>query len=117
MEEKKDEKIESNTNEIKKPIVCLVIGMAGSGKTTLMQRLNIHLYKNKSKRYIVNLDPAVHKIPYKPNIDIRESVNYKNVMKNYNLGPNGAIMTSLNLFATQYDQVIDLIQKRTENLE
>jgi hypothetical protein len=32
-------------------------------------------------------------------------VNYKNVMKQYSLGPNGAILTSLNLFATRFDQV------------
>ncbi len=32
-------------------------------------------------------------------------VNYKNVMKEYNLGPNGGILTSLNLFATRFDQV------------
>eukprot|EP01091_Cochliopodium_minus_P005000 TRINITY_DN14928_c0_g1_i1.p1 TRINITY_DN14928_c0_g1~~TRINITY_DN14928_c0_g1_i1.p1 ORF type:complete len:327 (+),score=81.48 TRINITY_DN14928_c0_g1_i1:72-983(+) len=91
--------------------------MAGSGKTTLMQRLNLHLYKAKKKRYIMNLDPAVHKIPYKANIDIRESVDYKKVMKQYNLGPNGAIMTCLNLFATQYDQVINLIEKRANETE
>ena len=33
-------------------------------------------------------------------------VNYKNVMKEYNLGPNGGILTSLNLFATRFDQVL-----------
>ena len=32
-------------------------------------------------------------------------VNYKNVMKQYSLGPNGGILTSLNLFATRFDQV------------
>ena len=31
-------------------------------------------------------------------------VNYKNVMKQYNLGPNGGILTALNLFATRFDQ-------------
>ncbi len=31
-------------------------------------------------------------------------MNYKNVMKQYNLGPNGGILTALNLFATRFDQ-------------
>lgn len=31
-------------------------------------------------------------------------VNYKNVMQQYSLGPNGGILTSLNLFATRFDQ-------------
>lgn len=38
-------------------------------------------------------------------------VNYKNVMKQYELGPNGGILTSLNLFATRFDQVIALCEK------
>lgn len=32
-------------------------------------------------------------------------------MEEYNLGPNGAIVTSLNLFSTKIDQVIKLIDK------
>ena len=39
------------------------------------------------------------------NIDIRDTVKYKDVMREYGLGPNGAIMTALNLFTTQFDQV------------
>ena len=44
--------------------------------------------------------------------DIRDTVKYKEVMKQYNLGPNGGIMTSLNLFATRFDQVLKFIDKR-----
>jgi GPN-loop GTPase len=49
--------------------------------------------------YNLNLDPAVMEVNFPCNIDIRDSVKYKNVMKSYNLGPNGAILTCLNLFA------------------
>ena len=38
-------------------------------------------------------------------------VNYKNVMKQYSLGPNGGILTSLNLFATRFDQVVSLCER------
>ncbi|KAK9818243.1 hypothetical protein WJX72_009342 [[Myrmecia] bisecta] len=102
----------STSGQDEKPIVVLVIGMAGSGKTTLMQRINSHLHMTKQPGYIINLDPAVTEVPYDANIDIRDTVKYKNVMKQYNLGPNGAILTSLNLFATRFDQVIGLIEKR-----
>ena len=113
---------------------CAIAGMAGSGKTTLMQRLSTHLHTNQLPGYILNLDPAVTQVPYGANIDIRDTVckasegsviaprvcsiwhlahrnslhaqvNYKNVMKQYSLGPNGGILTSLNLFATRFDQV------------
>ncbi len=46
------------------------------------------------------------------NIDICDTVNYKEVMKQYSLGPNGGIVTSLNLFATKFGQVIKLVEKR-----
>ncbi|PNW81939.1 hypothetical protein CHLRE_06g267150v5 [Chlamydomonas reinhardtii] len=94
-----------------KPTVILVIGMAGSGKTTLIQRINAHLHATKRHGYIINMDPAVASLPYGANIDIRDTVKYKNVMKQYNLGPNGGILTSCNLFATRFDQVIQLCEK------
>lgn len=59
--------------------------------------------------FIINLDPAVFDLPYEPNVDIRDTVNYKEVMRQYGLGPNGAILTSLNLFTTKFDQVLDAI--------
>jgi len=38
-------------------------------------------------------------------------------MKQYNLGPNGAILTALNLFTTKFDQVLDLVEKRAESVD
>lgn len=77
-----------------------------------MQRINNYLHVNKTKPYVLNLDPAVTNVPFQPNIDIRDSINYKEVMKQYNLGPNGGILTSLNLFATKIDQIMGLLEKR-----
>uniref|UniRef100_A0A0K0DN34 GPN-loop GTPase n=1 Tax=Angiostrongylus cantonensis TaxID=6313 RepID=A0A0K0DN34_ANGCA len=70
------------------PPSILVLGMAGSGKTSFVQ------------------------VPYPANIDIRDTVKYKQVMKEYGLGPNGAIITSLNLMCTRFDQVLSMIRKR-----
>jgi GTPase SAR1 family protein len=79
-----------------------------------MQRINAHLHSQKDPPYVINLDPAVRNVPFESNIDIRDSVNYKEVMKSYNLGPNGGILTSLNLFATKIDQILTLLEKRTD---
>lgn len=100
-----------------KPATIICIGMAGSGKTTFMQRLNAHLHQKKNPPYVLNLDPAVLKTPYSPNIDIRDSVNYKKVMQEYGLGPNGAIVTSLNLFSTKVDQVIKLVDSKGDKIK
>ena len=40
---------------------------------------------------------------------------YKSVMKTHNLGPNGAIMTSLNLFSTNIHKVVDLLEKKKKS--
>lgn len=79
-----------------------------------MQRINSHLHTRKTPPYVINLDPAVHHVPFDSNIDIRDSLNYKEVMKEYNLGPNGGILTSLNIFATKIDQVMGILEKRTK---
>ncbi|KAG0283634.1 hypothetical protein BGZ96_011973 [Linnemannia gamsii] len=101
----------------KRPPVILCIGMAGSGKTTFMQRLNAHLHAKQTPPYILNLDPAVASLPFSANIDIRDTVNYKEVMKQYNLGPNGGILTALNLFTTKFDQVLGFVEKRAPSLD
>ncbi|XP_045467639.1 GPN-loop GTPase 1 [Harmonia axyridis] len=91
----------------KKPICVIVLGMAGSGKTSLVSRLS----KSEKKPYIINLDPACLHIPYDPDIDIRDSVDYKDTMKNFKLGPNGAIVSCLNIFSTKFNDVIKFIEK------
>ena len=101
----------------KKPTACIVIGMAGSGKTTLMQRLNAQLHEARLPYYMINLDPAVLETPFGANIDIRDTVNYREVMKQYALGPNGGILTALNLFATRFEQVMGLVEKRSAELD
>lgn len=37
-------------------------------------------------------------------------------MKQYNLGPNGGILTSLNLFTTKFDQVLNFVAKRSQSV-
>lgn len=126
----------SSSNFKKKPIIIIVVGMAGkiislmffkihyvckfwffcerdfnslmlagSGKTSFLHRLVCQTFESNSRGYVVNLDPAVMSLPFGANIDIRDTVKYKEVMKQYNLGPNGGILTSLNLFATKFDEV------------
>ncbi|PIK57654.1 putative GPN-loop GTPase 1 [Apostichopus japonicus] len=76
-------------------------------------RLTAHLHGKKQPPYVINLDPAVYETSYPTNIDIRDTVKYKEVMKQFGLGPNGGIMTSLNLFATRFDQVMQFVDKLT----
>ncbi|KAB0791421.1 hypothetical protein PPYR_03221 [Photinus pyralis] len=97
------------TEATKTPTCLLVLGMAGSGKTSLVSCLS----RSERKPYTVNLDPACIQLPYFAHIDVRDTVNYKEIMKQYQLGPNGAIVTSLNLFSTKFADVTDFISKCT----
>uniref|UniRef100_A0A8C9FV00 GPN-loop GTPase n=1 Tax=Pavo cristatus TaxID=9049 RepID=A0A8C9FV00_PAVCR len=50
------------------PVCVLVLGMAGSGKTTFVQCLTAHLHGQRCPPYVINLDPAVHELPFPANI-------------------------------------------------
>ncbi|KAG9393317.1 ATP-binding family protein [Carpediemonas membranifera] len=94
-------------------VAVLVLGMAGSGKSTLMQGLKSYTSRHKLSSYFVNLDPAVRKTPaFEPNIDICDTVDYHELMKSTKMGPNGAIMTSLNLYATKFNEVLSIIESK-----
>ena len=97
-----------------KTINLIVLGMAGSGKTTFVQKLEEEIANKDQESYIINLDPAVLETLYEPNLDIRDTVKYKEVMVSNNLGPNGAILTCLNLFSTNIDKVISILENKND---
>ena len=97
-----------------KTINLIVLGMAGSGKTTFVQKLEEEIANKDKESYIINLDPAVMNTLYEPNLDIRDTIKYKEVMTSNNLGPNGAILTSLNLFSTNIDKVISILESKND---
>ena len=130
MEEEKEQKEKENpssinmnktesTIKIKLPknmntINLIVLGMAGSGKTTFVQKLEEEIANKDKESYIINLDPAVMDTLYEPNLDIRDTIKYKEVMLSNNLGPNGAILTCLNLFSTNIDKVISILESKED---
>lgn len=107
----------------------VIVGMAGSGKTTFCQRVVSWIMEHELKQKvaaikiksdtkpmhpiktleIVNMDPAVANTKIPPTIDIRDHVDFKEVMEKYDLGPNGAMLTCLNLFLLKK---IDLYSKK-----
>lgn len=89
----------------------MVVGMAGSGKTTFCQRLYTWLSKEivlknglNSLITSINLDPAVKNPKMPLTIDIRDSIDYEETMRKYSLGPNGCINTCLNIFLLNFQK-------------
>ena len=87
------------------PYTIVVLGTAGSGKTTLTSALVDYLLDNQLDAIAVNLDPAVEKLPYKPDIDVREYVNARQLMEEMGLGPNGALITAIDMLALNIDAI------------
>jgi len=85
-------------------------GTAGSGKSTLASSFHEWCKRNGYDTIVVNLDPGVKKLPYSPEIDVREWISLEEVMKDYNLGPNGAQVVCADMLALN---VVEL-QERVE---
>lgn len=75
----------------------LVLGTAGSGKTTLVASYAKWLRENAIDVAVANLDPGAETLPYEPDFDIREFITLEQVMRRYKLGPNGAMIKAVDL--------------------
>ncbi|MDH5447998.1 MAG: ATP/GTP-binding protein [Candidatus Bathyarchaeota archaeon] len=81
--------------------VVFIVGTAGSGKSLLTAAFAEWLKMAKQDVAIMNLDPGVVKLPYTPDLDIRDYINIANLMEEYRLGPNGALIMAADLIAEQ----------------
>lgn len=85
----------------------VIVGMAGSGKSTFADCL--YKWMDNKSIYTINLDPATLNVKMHVDEDIRSKVNYKLTMEEYNLGPNGGIITCLNLYMLNISSIIKSI--------
>lgn len=89
------------------------IGPAGSGKSTLTYSFAEWLKKASAESRVsdnasvacVNLDPGVRWTPYPPDVDVRDYVDYDQITRDYNLGPNGALVASTDLIITYLEDI------------
>ncbi|XP_038899925.1 GPN-loop GTPase 3 isoform X3 [Benincasa hispida] len=70
----------------------LVIGPAGSGKSTYCSSLYQHCETVGRTMHVVNLDPAAENFDYPVAMDIRELISLEDVMEELGLGPNGGLL-------------------------
>jgi len=89
--ERKKEKKRSRRN-ITMPYAQLVIGPAGSGKSTYCQTIFQHCSALGQRRHCINLDPAADQFNYPVTADVQDLITVDDVMEELDLGPNGALM-------------------------
>ncbi len=85
--------------------VVFVMGTAGSGKSLFTAAFAEWLKMSKQDVATVNLDPGVLKLPYQPDIDVRNYVDATDIMEKYGLGPNGAAIMAADLIADEIENL------------
>ncbi len=96
--------------------IVFIIGTAGSGKSLLTAALNDWFKVGKQKTATLNLDPGVSTLPYVPDIDIRNYINVYELMEEYGLGPNGALLLAADLIAERAQRLGREIQDLNSDL-
>uniref|UniRef100_A0A8C8K0K5 GPN-loop GTPase 3 n=1 Tax=Oncorhynchus tshawytscha TaxID=74940 RepID=A0A8C8K0K5_ONCTS len=83
----------------------LVMGPAGSGKSTYCSTLIQHAAAINRSVQVVNLDPAAEHFDYPVMADIRELIMVDDVMEDESLrfGPNGGLVFCMEYFANNFD--------------
>ena len=82
-----------------------VTGTAGSGKSMLTSKILEYYQKNGVFASALNLDPGVESLPYRPDVDVRDYVDIVQIMKQYDLGPNGSMIMANDLIASKIDDI------------
>ncbi|KAI8818115.1 GPN-loop GTPase [Fimicolochytrium jonesii] len=94
--------------------ICqLVMGPAGSGKSTYCSTIITHAQTTKRTIHLVNLDPAADKFEYQPAVDIRDLISVDDVQEELGYGPNGAMIYCLEYLI----QNIDFLEEELGNQE
>lgn len=90
----------------------LVIGPAGSGKSTYCSSLYQHCEALRRTIHVVNLDPAAENFNYPVAMDIRELISLDDVMEELGFGPNGGLIYCMEHLQDSLD---DWLEDELEN--
>uniref|UniRef100_A0A7J3ZIH9 GTPase n=1 Tax=Fervidicoccus fontis TaxID=683846 RepID=A0A7J3ZIH9_9CREN len=91
--------------EVELMTCILIVGLAGSGKTTLTKAYSRWLRENGYEVRVVNLDPGAKSLPYTPDLDVRRYFTVEELMLKHGLGPNGAFVKASEMLL-EYSNVL-----------
>ena len=91
--------------------VCqLVIGPAGSGKSTFCETMKLHCDAANRVIHLVNLDPAAEDFKYPVSVDIRELISLEDAMEECELGPNGGLLFCLEYLEENVEWLMEALE-------
>ncbi|MHA1771142.1 MAG: ATP/GTP-binding protein [Candidatus Thorarchaeota archaeon] len=85
--------------------ISFIVGTAGSGKSMLTAALEKWLVSLEASVAIVNIDPGVDSPPYTSDVDVREYVDYGEIIRTFGLGPNGALVAAIDMAVNHVQQI------------
>ena len=88
-----------------------LIGTAGSGKSRMTAAMARWLKEQSFDAVTVNLDPGAERLPYAPDVDVRDWIVLSEVMDKYELGPNGAQVLAADLLATRIRNLEEALEE------
>ncbi len=88
----------------------LIIGPAGSGKTSLASKLSEWMLKSGISRSVVNLDPGAETLPYLPDYDVRSIIRTNALISKEGLSPNGALVKAAEVIEAHMSEVVASIE-------
>lgn len=93
----------------KENTLLYLVGTAGAGKSSLAGAYKEWANNRGLDAILVNLDPGAEKLPYTPDVDVRDWIRLQDVMREQGLGPNGAQVAAADLLALNSTKIQDAI--------
>jgi GTPase SAR1 family protein len=93
--------------------VVFIVGMAGTGKSSLIGAFREWLRLREVNVLALNLDPGALSTPYNPDVDVRSMVDVYQLMERYELGPNGALIMAADLIADHLEEITAILEEST----
>ncbi|KAL2313764.1 hypothetical protein POMI540_2786 [Schizosaccharomyces pombe] len=97
------------------PFCQVVVGPPGSGKSTYCFGMYQLLSAIGRSSIIVNLDPANDFIKYPCAIDIRKVLDVEMIQKDYDLGPNGALIYAMEAIEYHVEWLLKELKKHRDS--
>ena len=86
-------------------------GTAGAGKSTLVGTFQRWMDEHGYSALTVNLDPGAEVLAYDPDVDVREWTVLRQIMEEFNLGPNGAQVVAADMMALQAQDIAGAVSE------
>lgn len=89
----------------------LIIGPAGSGKSTFCKVMSESQSLLRRRVHVINLDPSNDALLYTPLVDLTDIISTEDVVDELALGPNGGLVYALDYLVDNFDIFQEMLEE------